>query len=276
MTTGLHKNHSESHSDLTDSQVCRIPNESGVVGREGAAKVGGAGVVEPTKFGHQQQGPVGLRGTRWKRHTLAEKLESRITREPNGGCWNVSGADRGPNGYRHINAGDPSNPKKQLYAHRIAWELAYGPIPAGLKVLHKCDNPICANPEHLFIGTQGDNVRDCIQKGRRNAFGRQKLHESDVLDIRARAARGEPQYVIARGYGIAKNTVSAIVSGATWRHLLAPYEPVVQPLVNVEPVRFVLLSVKGELDLTQAITDGADDVAQFLNQAGEADGVAHV
>lgn len=56
--------------------------------------------------------------------------------------------------------------RMSIRAHRIAWELFRGPIPAGLNVLHACDQPRCANPEHLFLGTQADNIRDCVMKGR--------------------------------------------------------------------------------------------------------------
>jgi len=55
---------------------------------------------------------------------------------------------------------------KRYRTHRLAWEWAYGPIPEGILVLHHCDNPPCCNPNHLFLGTQSDNMRDCAKKGR--------------------------------------------------------------------------------------------------------------
>lgn len=55
---------------------------------------------------------------------------------------------------------------KRIRAHTLAWKMTYGDIPSGMNVLHKCDNPRCVNPEHLFLGTLNDNVQDCIRKGR--------------------------------------------------------------------------------------------------------------
>lgn len=79
------------------------------------------------------------------------------------GCWLWKGA-RQPNGYGRFSA--YSKARKTQMAHRWAWILANGPIPDGMRVLHRCDNPPCVNPAHLFLGTDSDNMRDCVAKGR--------------------------------------------------------------------------------------------------------------
>lgn len=78
-------------------------------------------------------------------------------------CWSWNGATNG-HGYGLLNRGDGVPAK----AHRVSWEIHFGPIPEGLGVLHKCDNPECSNPKHLFLGTQKDNARDMSNKGRMN------------------------------------------------------------------------------------------------------------
>lgn len=129
-------------------------------------------------------------------------------------------------GQVHIRWEGPRSIRK--VAPVVAWELTNGDIPEGQRVCHRCDNPTCCNPTHLFLGTQAENIHDCIKKGRRNAFGIQKLHEPQVLEIRGLAAKGFPHAHIAKHYGIARNTVTGIVNGASWRHLPPFNQPIGQ------------------------------------------------
>lgn len=99
-------------------------------------------------------------------------------------------------------------------AHRVSHEIANGPIPQGMSVLHRCDNPPCVNPAHLFLGTQADNVADCVSKGRRAT----KLVPEVVAVIRRRCADGERQRAVAREFGVSDATVSLIVNRKTWEY----------------------------------------------------------
>jgi hypothetical protein len=102
---------------------------------------------------------------------------------------------------------------KDKRAHREAWIEANGPIPAGMHVLHHCDNPPCINPEHLFLGTQADNNADMHAKGRyRN--GRTKLMADDIAAIRAST---EPHYLLAQRYGCCRSNISMIKTGRSHR-----------------------------------------------------------
>ncbi len=84
------------------------------------------------------------------------------------GCW-VWPGNRIKGGHGKVCLGG-----RKGYVHRIVWQLVKGDIPAGLCVLHRCDNPICVNPKHLFLGTQGDNMRDMHSKGRGRGGRRRK------------------------------------------------------------------------------------------------------
>ena len=107
-------------------------------------------------------------------------------------------------------------------AHRVAFELYVGPIPEGMRVLHKCDVPSCVNPAHLFLGTQADNVVDKCEKGRQARGAeharrsRQKLTDADVRDIRNSLLRPR---VIAETLGISQSLVYQIRRHAVWRHV---------------------------------------------------------
>lgn len=86
----------------------------------------------------------------------------KIEKDPVSGCWNWT-ASRHRDGYGWFG---PGGRGRAVLAHRWAYENFVGPIPSGLYILHHCDNPPCVNPDHLFVGTQADNVADCIRKGR--------------------------------------------------------------------------------------------------------------
>lgn len=107
-------------------------------------------------------------------------------------------------------------------AHRISWEIHYGPIPKGegyhgTCVLHHCDTPPCVNPEHLFLGTSRDNTDDALAKKRLHT----KLTAKDVREIRAACERGEwgCQSTQARVYGVHHSAIYAIVKRITWTHI---------------------------------------------------------
>jgi HNH endonuclease len=112
--------------------------------------------------------------------------------------------------------------KRFILVHRFMWRWFNGPIPDGLHVLHKCDEPLCVNPKHLFLGTQEDNVRDCIQKGRhRSGYGEKnrhaKLTEEDVKEIRKRIDM--PAIALAKAFMVSINTIWAIKSLRSWKHV---------------------------------------------------------
>lgn len=155
-----------------------------------------------------------------RRKTFLENAFSRIQEmsipEPNSGCWLWMGAVT-----RNDSYGTISFDGRQWKAHRLAFKLTYGPIPDGLYVCHRCDNPACVNPEHLFLGTHLDNMKDRDHKQRRRA-PRGELNSSaklaDKLIEEVRSAAGT-QTAIAERFGIHQTTVSQIKLRKTWAHL---------------------------------------------------------
>jgi hypothetical protein len=119
------------------------------------------------------------------------------------------------------------NPFPGKAAHRASWTLAYGAIPAGLYVCHRCDVRICVRPNHLFLGSQSDNMRDAKRKGRAYVDvdqvgvknGRAILSEDQVREIRRRNAHGERGVDLAVAFGVAASTISAVTHRANWRHV---------------------------------------------------------
>lgn len=133
------------------------------------------------------------------------------------GCWNWTGFKR--RGYGSISIQGKNKP-----VHRVAYELWVEPIPEGMWVCHKCDNPSCFNPQHLFIGTPNDNMQDCIRKGRMNKprgedHGNCKLTISQVLEIRKLASEGMTHPTIADMFCIGRSGVGRIVRREIWKHI---------------------------------------------------------
>lgn len=111
-------------------------------------------------------------------------------------------------------------------APRVAWELTHGPIPAGLWVLHHCDNPRCVRPDHLFLGDHAANTQDMVskQRGKKSASHRpdshaKKLTAEDVQAIRQSVGRGMSSTDIAKSYNVTSGTIRQILTGRTWKHL---------------------------------------------------------
>lgn len=116
---------------------------------------------------------------------------------------------------------------RREYSHRVAYLLTYGEIPEGMCVCHKCDNPQCVNPNHLFLGTKADNTHDMLRKGRQGgnsvckgeAHHNSKLTDSDVKEIRRLAKCGVRHTDIGRQFGVTKQNVAWIVTRKGWKHI---------------------------------------------------------
>lgn len=147
-----------------------------------------------------------------------EKFESKYIPEPNTGCWLWTGyVVRGSYGqicYKGIKS----------YAHRMSYFIFKGEIPKGLDVCHSCDQPSCVNPDHLFAGTEKDNMQDMVRKGRQGKVkgelcGNSKLTNKQVERIKQRLSLRESGRAIAREYGVAETCISAIKNKLTWKHI---------------------------------------------------------
>lgn len=127
-------------------------------------RCGRAFAVEPNASGKRIYCSMACKGAAHQ-VALADRFWSRVQKGE--GCW-LWGGSLKTNGYGQLNGPSQGGGRdgKNLLAHRVAWELVNGPIPDGLWVLHRCDNPPCVNPAHLFLGTVRDNVIDMWTKGR--------------------------------------------------------------------------------------------------------------
>jgi len=150
---------------------------------------------------------------------LRQKIVNSSIPEPMSGCWLW---EKGLDNYRLYGWTWYNN--KNIRAHRAAFLAFNGDIPSGLMVLHKCDNPKCVNPQHLFLGTNNDNMKDMAFKGRScrgeinkcGRHGKAKLTESDVVNIR-KDTRSSAE--IAKQYGIDQDHATAVRAGRSWKHV---------------------------------------------------------
>ncbi len=154
---------------------------------------------------------------------LAERFADKVDKSHrDNGCWLWTGTVTN-RGYGKISLGGATS--GEVLAHRLSWEMANKKtVPQGMYVLHHCDNPLCVRPDHLFAGSQADNIHDMMSKGRgchpnpasgeRN--GNSKLIVTQVLGIRKLLASGMSASSVGKRYGVRHSTVLNIRNRVTW------------------------------------------------------------
>lgn len=167
-----------------------------------------------------------------------ERFFSRVTEPTNpDDCW-LWNSLKTKSGYGHFAVRQAGRSRK-FRVHRMSYRMHYGPFDESLYVCHRCDTPLCVNPDHLFLGTALTNNRDSVSKGRRprgdwhhahtkpelvlrgSRHGRARLTDQQVLDIRSTFALGKATTAeLAEQFGVNSGTIHFVVKGQTWKHLL--------------------------------------------------------
>ncbi len=153
---------------------------------------------------------------RWKTRSLEQHFWDNVGKKTPSGCvlW-IGKPDS--KGYARVHVG-----KKSYLASRVSYQLMIGPIPDGLCVLHHCDNPMCINPMHFFLGTRADNNSDKLAKGRQSKGADiflTKLTEDQVREIRQNAADGIRTGLICAKFDVSPSHVRAVVRRKVWKHV---------------------------------------------------------
>ncbi len=170
-------------------------------------KIKGPGLCG-TCYGRQWRSNTLVRTAAKKSETIKQRLYQRFDLDPNSGCWLWTGTITQPGKY-----GELWYKNKKHRVHVLSYQLHIGTVPKGLFVLHKCDVPYCVNPNHLFVGTNTDNMLDCAKKGR---IASRKLTEKQVIAIRNMS---DTTSRIATSFGICGSTVRSIKTRRTWSWL---------------------------------------------------------
>jgi len=145
--------------------------------------------------------------------TPRERITNKVQICAETGCWNWKGAKQ-VRGYGElIIAG------KKYAAHRLAYALFHGQWPGRLYVCHSCDNVSCVNPEHLFLGTQKDNLQDMAAKGRSTRGERNAQAKLTADDVKAIRASGYTQQKLADQYGVSRRAIQLIIQKKRWTHV---------------------------------------------------------
>jgi hypothetical protein len=162
-----------------------------------------------------------------QKQSTPEHFWSRVRTGQPDECWEWQGS-RGSHGHGVLGY----HGKRHIIASRLAYELTFGTIPSGLFICHRCDNPPCCNPAHLYAGTQAENMADRVRRGRWKGgspvgerCGASVLTEADVLKIKERhrfTRSGIRQ--TGRDYGVSHSSIIALLDGRTWSHVTLPSE----------------------------------------------------
>lgn len=158
---------------------------------------------------------------RRKTKTVLERFTQQYIPEPNSGCWLWQGA------FSRMGYGAFSVDSVPKRANRVSYELFKGPIPPGLFVLHRCDTPACVNPDHLYAGTDKDNVRDMVARNRMNFSNQirgERHHQSKLNAATVRMLRESNHYRhrardLAKEYGVSKTAINRALKGLSWTHV---------------------------------------------------------
>lgn len=154
--------------------------------------------------------------------SMEQKFWQNVDKRGPDECWIWTGY-KSEHGYGKLTSGRRKDGDfKLIRAHRFSYTLKHGPIPKGVEICHKCDNPSCVNPNHLFAGSHQDNASDMVAKGRQaigNRLPWAKLTPSDIPRIRQLHSEGISRRKIAKQYGVSYATILDVIEGRTWKHV---------------------------------------------------------